>query len=84
MLVFSRIDRTRSSVLMRINVHRTNGGSLLSRNSPNTPTVDTVDRSSSGAKGAPLAPFDERAPTSLELLRQLEDFVRELLDPPRS
>ena len=45
--------------------------------SSTTPTVVTVDRSSAGTSGAPLVPVDERAPTSLELLRQLEGFVRE-------
>jgi hypothetical protein len=85
MLSLVSIGRKRNDRLMRINVHHATGSTMLSRIRSITPTVDTVDRSSSGTSGAPLVPFDERAPTSLELLRQLEDFVHELLEnPPRT
>jgi len=44
------------------------------------PHAPAADRSSTGTPGAPLFPAGERPPTSLELLRQLEGFVRELFE----
>jgi hypothetical protein len=67
---------------MRVNDDPFNdrAGDALSRNKSNFPTAGAVTRSSTGVQGAPLVPFDERSPTSLELLRKLEDFVRELFE----
>jgi hypothetical protein len=43
----------------------------------NTPAGAPGERVSTGMAEAPLPPVDERPLTSLELLRQLEGFVRE-------
>jgi hypothetical protein len=50
------------------------------RNKSNRPASVVVDRSPTGVPGAPLSLVDERPPTSLELVRQLEDLVRELFE----
>jgi hypothetical protein len=60
--------------------HSEKESTMHSRDSSHAPTADAVESSSTGVAGAPLVPFDEPPPTSLELLRQLESFVRELFD----
>jgi hypothetical protein len=50
------------------------------RNKSNNPATVAVELSPSGLVGAPLFLVDERPPTSLELLRQLEGVVRELFE----
>jgi hypothetical protein len=50
------------------------------RNKSNSPATVVADRSPTGTPGAPLSLVDERPPTSLELVRQLEGLVRELFE----
>jgi hypothetical protein len=75
------VSRERWGRLMRINGHsRREGVNDVLRNGSDSPAANTVDGSSTGITGPPLVPLDERPPTSLELLRQLEDIVRELFE----
>jgi hypothetical protein len=64
---------------MRLNALRASTRNSLPREDSNDPAA-AVDRPSTGERGTHLAPLDDRTPTSLELLRQLEEFVRELLE----
>jgi hypothetical protein len=50
------------------------------RNKSNRPTSVVADCSPTGTPGAPLSLVDDRPPTSLELVRQLEELVRELFE----
>jgi hypothetical protein len=72
-----RVRSKRTNVRNSMLTPARNEPAMPLRNRSNTTTVVTVERSSTGKSGAPLLPVDERPPTSLELLRQLEVFVRE-------
>jgi hypothetical protein len=50
------------------------------RNKSNNPTGVAVERPFTGPPVSPTSFVDERPPTSLELLRQLEGLVREMFE----